>query len=174
MAADERREQVLAAALSVFARDGYEGTSTEDVAKAAGISQPYLFRLFDTKRALFIALIERAFHLVGDAFRRAAEGLSGEAAFEAMGDTYGQMLKDRDLLLIQLHAYAACAVPDIRTATRRAFTDLWRLVADLSDMPSDDVAQFFAKGMLINVIAAMDARDLGTDWVRACIGDTPR
>ena len=170
MHADERREQVLSAAMAVFARDGYQGTSTEDVAKAAGISQPYLFRLFDTKKALFIAVVERGFGGVGQAFRQAADGLSGEPALDAMGEAYLQLLANRDLLLMQLHAYAASEDPDIRVVTRRAFAELWRLVADTSHLPEERVVLFFAKGMLLNVIAAMDANDLSEAWVRACLG----
>jgi AcrR family transcriptional regulator len=169
MHADERREQVLTAAMAVFAGDGYEGTSTEDVARAAGISQPYLFRLFDTKKALFIAVVERGFGSVGQAFRRAADGLHGEPALEAMGEAYQHMLANRDLLLMQLHAYAACEDPDIRVVTRRVFAELWRLVAETSGLPEERVVLFFAKGMLLNVIAAMDANDLSDAWVRACL-----
>jgi AcrR family transcriptional regulator len=174
MHADERREQVLTAAMAVFARDGYQGTSTEDVAKAAGISQPYLFRLFDTKKALFIAVVERGFASVGQAFKEAAAGLRGEQALEAMGDAYGQLLANRDLLLVQLHAYAASEDPDVRVVTRRAFAALWRIVAETSGLEEERVVLFFAKGMLLNVIAAMDAHDLGDAWVRACLDPTGR
>ena len=59
MSAEERREMVLEAAVAAFALRGMAGTSTEDVARSAGISQPYLFRLFPTKKALFLALVER-------------------------------------------------------------------------------------------------------------------
>jgi AcrR family transcriptional regulator len=169
MRAEERRQQVLDAALPVFAGHGYEGTSTEDVAKAAGISQPYLFRLFETKRALFIELVARCFARVGDAFVRAAAGLSGEEALEAMGKAYQGMLADRDLLLLQLHAYAACGDPEIRSATRRAFSGLWQTVADAASLTSDELVDFFAKGMLLNVVAAMDAAQLHDTWVRACL-----
>src|SRR5579875_553768 len=96
MRAPERREQVLEAALPVFARYGYAGTSTEEVAAAAGISQPYLFRLFATKRELFVELVRRGFEKVGDAFVKAAEGLEGEEAMHAMGEVYMGMLGDRD------------------------------------------------------------------------------
>lgn len=174
MRADERRAQVLEAALAVFARHGYEGTSTEDVAAAAGISQPYLFRLFATKRALFVELVQRGFDKIGEGFVRAAEGLSGEAALEAMGATYHEMLGDRDLLLVQLHAYAACDDAEIRAETRRAFSGLWERIADAADVPSEDLVPFFAKGMLLTVVAAMDAAELRETWVRAVTADAPR
>jgi AcrR family transcriptional regulator len=169
MRADERRDQVLDAAVAVFARHGYEGTSTEEVAKAAGISQPYLFRLFETKRALFLELVRRGFERVGTAFAQAAGDRKGEEALRAMGDAYLQMLADRDLLLLQLHAYAACDDHEVRAATRRAFADLWRVVSDIAELPAEALVDFFAHGMLLNVVAAMDATELREAWVRACL-----
>ena len=169
MTAKDRREQVLGAAMAVFARDGYEGTSTEDVARAAEGSQPYLFRIFATKKALFIELVERGFERVSRAFAEAAEGLSGEAALEAMGQAYGQLLVDRDLLQLQMHAYAASQDPEIGAATRRCFRDLWAHVAALSGVSTEALTEFFAHGMLLNVIAALDATDIGESWVASCL-----
>jgi AcrR family transcriptional regulator len=169
MTAKDRREQVLGAAMAVFARDGYEGTSTEDVARAAEVSQPYLFRIFSTKKALFIELVERGFERVSLAFGEAAEGLSGEEALAAMGAAYGQLLVDRDLLLLQMHAYAASNDPEIGATTRRCFRDLWEHVGVLSGVSSEMLTNFFAHGMLLNVIAALDATDLGESWVASCL-----
>src|SRR6266704_3291068 len=114
MPAAERREQVLEAAVAEFAARGLAGTSTEDVARRAGISQPYLFRLFPTKKALFLALVERCFRRVEDAFTAAAGDLTGDEAMAAMGDAYERLLDDRTLLLLQMQAYAACDDPEIR------------------------------------------------------------
>lgn len=171
MRAEERRAQVLEAALPVFARHGYEGTSTEDVAEAAGISQPYLFRLFDTKRSLFIELVEQCFARVGTVFTEVAAGRTGQEALDAMGQTYKTMLADRDLLLMQLHAYAAGNDPEIRTATRRAFSGLWQTVSDAASLPSETLVDFFAHGILLSVVAALDAADLRDAWARACLAD---
>lgn len=171
MHADERRAQVLEAAVPVFARHGYEGTSTEDVAKAAGISQPYLFRLFATKRALFIELLDRGFARVGAVFTEAAAGLSGTEALDAMGAAYMELLADRSLLLLQLHSYAACEDLEIRAAVRQAFSRLWQTVADAADVPLGELVEFFAHGMLLSVVAAMDATELRDAWVRACLDD---
>jgi AcrR family transcriptional regulator len=169
MTAKDRREQVLAAAMAVFAHGGYEGTSTEDVAKAAGISQPYLFRIFETKKALFIALVERGFERVESDFADAAEGLKGEAALSAMAMAYSKLLVDRDLLLMQMHAYAACDDAEIKATTRRCFRALWDRVAALAEVPEGELTDFFARGMLLNVVAAMDAIDIGESWVAACL-----
>src|SRR6266496_4283558 len=113
MPATERREMVLEAAVAEFAAHGLAGTSTEDVARQAGISQPYLFRLFPTKKALFLALVERCYRRVEDTFTAAAGDRTGPEALEAMGDAYERLLEDRTLLLLQMQAYAACDDPEI-------------------------------------------------------------
>src|SRR5579864_9019584 len=105
MPAAERRELVLDAAVAEFAVHGLAGTSTEDVARKAGISQPYLFRLFPTKKTLFLALVDRCFQRVRDTFTAAAGDYTGEEALDAMGEEYERLLGDRTLLLLQMHAY---------------------------------------------------------------------
>ena len=52
-----RREEILAAAVEEFGEHGYHGGSTEGIARRAGISQPYVFRLFGTKQELFKAVV---------------------------------------------------------------------------------------------------------------------
>src|SRR6266487_4688564 len=97
MPAAERREMVLEAAVPEFAAHGLAGTSTEDVARRAGISQPYLFRLFPTKKALFLALVARCFRRGEDTFTAAAGDLTGDEAMAAMADSYTRLLDDRTL-----------------------------------------------------------------------------
>jgi AcrR family transcriptional regulator len=164
MTADERRESVLEAAIIEFSARGLDGTSTEHVAHRAGISQPYLFRLFPTKKALFLALVERCFKRVADAFTAAAADRTGEEAFDAMGQAYDKLLEDRTLLLVQLHAYAACDDPEIAAVTRAGFRRLWLLVERLTGQPFERVTQFFAIGMLLNVAAAIDLPSVDERW----------
>jgi AcrR family transcriptional regulator len=168
MTADERREEVLEAAKVEFAAGGLAGTSTEDVARRAGISQPYLFRLFATKKALFLALVERCFRQVAGAFEVAARDKAGEEALQAMADAYHRLLDDRTQLLLQLHAYAACDDPEIRAATRAGYKELWLLVERLTGLPYEQVVEFFAMGMLMNVAAAMDLPAVNERWTRWC------
>src|ERR1035438_4427071 len=111
MPAAQRRELVLEAAVAEFAAHGLAGTSTEDVARQAGISQPYLFRLFPTKKTLFLALVERCFQRTYDTFTAAAGDLTGDEALAAMADAYERLLDDRTMLLLQMQAYAACEDP---------------------------------------------------------------
>ena len=173
MPAAERRELVLDAAVAEFAAHGLAGTSTEDVARRAGISQPYLFRLFPTKKALFLELVDRCYRRVADAFTAAAGDLTGDEALMAMGDAYERLLDDRTLLLLQMQAYAACEDPEIRTATRAGFKKLWELVERLTGLPFQSVVDFFAGGMLMNVAAAMDLRAVDERWTRWFPKDPP-
>jgi AcrR family transcriptional regulator len=166
--ADERRTSVLRAAMAEFAKGGYAGTSTDAIAARAEISQPYLFRLFGTKRELFIATMGVMHARIESTFRSAAQGLSGLEAMAAMGLAYKVLLGERDLLLVQLHAFAASEDEEIRKAAREGFRHLWGVVSQLTGLPDEDVRAFFAQGMLLSVMAAIDAAALDESWARAC------
>ncbi|MEZ0115368.1 AcrR family transcriptional regulator [Catenulispora sp. EB89] len=156
MSAEERRDQVVRAAVAEFAVRGLEGTSTGDIAKRVGVSQPYLFRLFPTKRDLFIAAVQYGATQVRDVFTKAAEGKYGHAALAAMGDAYQNLLmEDRLVLNMQLQQFAACHDPEVQAAVRGAMQGLWQHMENLSGAPLGVRVDFLAKGMLCNVIAAM-------------------
>jgi AcrR family transcriptional regulator len=166
MTAEERRESVIAAALVEFATGGLAGTSTEAIAVRAGISQPYLFRLFPTKKDLFLAVVERTFDRIVQTFERAAEGLEGEEALEAMGLSYAGLLEDRNILLVQHHAYAASSDLEVRTFVRRRYSSLWNWIADRTGVPAVELQEFFAMGMLFNVAVALDLGSLEEPWAK--------
>ena len=156
--AEERREAVLEAARHEFARHGLHGASTDAIARSAGISQPYLFRLFGSKKALFVAVNEQCFQRTLELFRSAASGKSGQDALDAIGGAYGELIEsDRTMLQGQLQAYAASVVDEeVRETTARGFGRLVDYVETVSGADPPTVARFFAKGMLMNVLAAMD------------------
>jgi AcrR family transcriptional regulator len=164
--AEERRESVLEAAQAEFAITGYHGTSTDAIAERAGISQPYLFRLYGTKKKLFLACIERGFEVTLEAMSNASGNLHGEQALEAMGRAYMELLTDRKKLLAQMQAYAACDDPEVREAVRRGFRRLYTFVEAQAGVSRARIARFFAKGMLVNVIAAMDLGSSEAQWAR--------
>ena len=161
---EERREEILDVALAVFAEKGLHAASTEEIARRAGISQPYVFRLFGSKKDLFKAAIARCFRETLELFQRAAEGLRGEEALRAMGAAYQEMLADRNRLLSQMQAYAACEDPDLCSVARNGFGDIVAYVERVSGLPPEDVARFFANGMLINVLASMDLHANPEEW----------
>jgi AcrR family transcriptional regulator len=162
--ADERRDEILDAAMVEFAERGLHGGSTEEIAKRAGISQPYVFRLFGSKKELFKAAVARCLRETLETFQRAAEGKRGEDALHAMGEAYMQLLADRSRLRAQMQAYAACDDPDIREVVRNGYGDLVAYVERVSGLPPAEVTRFFATGMLLNVIASMDLYESPEGW----------
>jgi AcrR family transcriptional regulator len=173
--ADERREEILVAAEQVFAVRGLHGTPTMEIAKAAGISQAYLFRLFPTKAELFTALVERCNDRIERTFvdAAAAARAAGAPIMQSMGTAYIGLLGDRDLLLNQLHAHAACDDPAIREQMRRGFARLVEIVERETGAEPQAVRDFFAHGMLLNVLAAMQAQDVDEHWARLLLKPPP-
>jgi AcrR family transcriptional regulator len=175
--AAERREDLITAAIHEFARGGLHGTPVERIARRVGVAQPYVFSLFSNKRELFIAALERSFLMVAEMFRRAAtdyrEG-RGPAdckdALEAMGRAYKEfMLSDRDYLMLQHQAYAACEDELVRSHVRLRYARLVELAGELSDADCEQLDDFFRHGMALNVAAALGVEDLsaGCEWVTA-------
>jgi AcrR family transcriptional regulator len=179
--AAERREAVLEAAIHEFAQHGVHGASTEEIARRAGISQPYLFRLFRSKKELFLAVNDACFDRMLEAFREAAAGTAGEEALEAIGQMYtGLLARDRTTLQAQLQAYAASVNDDeVRESTARGYGRLVDYVEAVSGADRRRISVFFATGMLLNVLAAMDdslGRQPRDGWVArladGCTGGT--
>ena len=158
---------MLAAAIAEFAATGYHGTPTETIARRAGISQPYLFRLYKTKKELFLACLERCFDRTTETFVRAAEASQGEEErLRSMGWAYVELIEDRDLLLFQLQTYAAAADEEIRDAARRRYAELADTICELTGVDHNDVLPFMGQGMLLNVAAALDLPPQEWIWQR--------
>jgi len=170
----ERREEILAVALRHFAIGGLHGTSTEAIAREAGISQPYLFRLFHTKKELFLACVDRADRKVFDVFRRAAADAPEGERLQAMGRAYiDELLPDRHAVLMQMQGYVATSDPEIRAHVRGAFGRIVAEVTELSGADEASVWGFFAQGMLLNVTQSLDLQSIAGEsaWAAAwCAG----
>jgi AcrR family transcriptional regulator len=169
MSADERRDAIVAAATEEFATGGLVGASTEAIARRVGVSQPYVFQLFGTKKDLFLAVVESCFSRIILAFEgAAAQWTPGDeacnSALMAMGLAYKRLLADRTLLLMQLQSYAACSDPDVRTAVRSGWARLYRRVSEASGASKDEIHAFFAEGMLLNLGAAVGLPGEATNW----------
>jgi len=162
MSADDRRELVLAAATRAFARSGYAGTSTDAVAKEAGVSQPYVVRIFGTKLALFLEVLERACARIREVF----EAVLAEAPFDPdndddwsrLGLAYAELLRDRDLLMVMMHGFSGGDIDEIARCSRDGMARIYTTVR--STGCSDDRARdFIAQGMLLNVMLSMRATE---------------
>lgn len=166
--ADERKRTVLKTAVSAFAARGYFGTTTSDVARRAGISQAYVYRLFPDKEALFVAVVEHCFALIRESLSdgaAAAGGSSPEAVLDAMGDAYARLIADRDLLMLQLHAQcAAASEPAVREVVRAGYARLVEYVRGVSGAAGADVQRFFAVGGLCHLVVAIDAHEIDAPW----------
>ena len=170
----ERREEILDAAIAEFAEKGLHGASTDEIARLAGISQPYVFRLFGTKKELYLAVVARCFRQTLEIFQRVAEGKRGEDALQAIGQAYGELLEsDRIYLRAQMQAYAACEDPEICAVVRNGYGDLVSYVERVSGVSSAELATFFSHGMLMNVLSSMNApaEDWGRRLVEGCKED---
>ncbi len=156
--ADERRVAIIEAAVAEFALHGYAGAATDAIARRVGISQPYIFRLFGTKKELFLAAAERVFQHIFELFIHAAEGAAaqGRTPLDAMGEAYSNLLHQRDELLMLLQAFAASGDPDIQMKVRARYRDLVGEVARRSGAERQDIFAFFSAGMMLTVAAALD------------------
>ena len=144
-------------AMKRFSEGGYHGTSTEVIARDAGISHPYLFRLFRTKKELFLACDDRACEKIVEAFRRAAADAEPGHKLDAMGTAYEtELLPDRHALFMLMQGYVAVSDPEIRDHVRRKYGEVISVVSELSGAPPDEVWRFFAYGMHLNIVTAMD------------------
>ncbi|MCZ4519186.1 TetR/AcrR family transcriptional regulator [Rhodococcus ruber] len=164
MTGSDRRQQILRIAADEFASSGLHGGSTDRIAREAGITQAYIFRIFGTKKALFSELVVASFDRVADGMREAAGTATGQEALAAMGERYYAMLEDRTALLLQLQGIAACGDSEVRDAVREAFGRMWNTVEEITGLDAVTVKAFLAFGMLLNSGAALQIHDVDRPW----------
>jgi AcrR family transcriptional regulator len=164
--AEERREEILAAALEEFGAHGLHGTSTDSIARRAGVSQPYLFRLFGTKKELYLEVVRRCLRDTLTLFQNASAGKQGEEALDAIGKAYVELLRNRTRLRLQMQAYADCDDPEVRAVVREGYGALVEHAEGLTGDDTERVRDFFAFGMLLNVFASMDLLNQDEAWAK--------
>lgn len=158
MSSEKRREQILAAALAVFGAKGYVGTTTDDVARAAGISQPYVVRLFGTKENLFVAALDDALGRLLQAFGEAAAGAAPDELPQRVGHAYIELLQVRGLHQTLSHAFLLGAHPVIGPRARDGFARVWEFLREAGfDVASAQA--FLAQGMMINSLFGLRLAD---------------
>ena len=166
MSGPQRRSQVLGIAASEFADHGLHGASTEAIAREAGITQAYVFRMFRTKKALFLELVGAAFDSFSDGMSQAAKGAQGLSGLALMGAQYYELLADRTTLLLQLQGFAACGDSEVRDLVRARLAHMWDTVADTTGLDPVTVKSFLAFGMLLNNVAALGIDELDEPWAK--------
>jgi AcrR family transcriptional regulator len=159
MAASDRRELVLRAATEVFGQRGYAGTTTDQVASAAGVSQPYVVRMFGTKEKLFLAVLDRALETMMTAFRRALAEQSDVPVGHRLGAAYADLLTDRGLLLSLMHGFVLGSDPEIGTVARCGFLEVYTFLKTEVGMSPTEASDFLAHGMMLNTLVGIRMTD---------------
>jgi TetR/AcrR family transcriptional regulator len=162
MRAEDRRELVLTAATAVFGERGYFGATTDAVARAAGVSQPYVVRMFGTKEALFLAVLGRAVDRLLETFREAIQAdpeTSAEDLHHRIGVSYADLLADRGVLLSLMHGFLLGADPVIGPAMRSGFLEVYRLLRHEGGFSPEEARTFLASGMLLNTLVGIRLAD---------------
>jgi AcrR family transcriptional regulator len=149
-----RIDQILDAAIGVVAADGFVGATTDAVARAAGISQAYVVRMFDGKAGLLTAVFARAAARVVQALETVPPGPDAD---RAMRLAYINLTRDRNVLLVVLHGLAAGADPTIGAQGRRVLADVARLYRDRTGCDVEAARRFVANLMLVNTLLAINA-----------------
>jgi AcrR family transcriptional regulator len=180
--AAQRRDALISAAVHEFAHGGLHGTPVQRIAHRVGVAQPYVFSLFRNKHELFLAAVERCFDQTSEVFdRAAAEFHAGgappecESVLDAMGKAYVELLQsDRDALLLQHQAYAACGDDTVREHVRGRYARLVAQVRDLSGAEPERIDDFVRHGMALNVAAAMGVEDLSVacEWLQGAVRES--
>ena len=172
---DQRRRVVLDAAVACFARKGYYGTTTSEIAERAGISQPYVYRLFASKEALFAGAVLHVSELLSDALTGAGADEAGpprqpEAAMRAIRSAYSTLIQDRDVMRFLMQASCAADEPLVAEAVRTCYARLVELVSELLNHDDAAVRHWFGAGMLENVTLTLGLADVDEPWARTLSG----
>ena len=170
--ADERRHAVVDSAIAVFARSGYQATPVADVAKHAGISTAYVFKLYPGKEALFVAALERCFVRVVDALRTGADAARSDdpaVLLDAMGEAYARLIADRSLLMLQVHAMSAVDVPAIAAALRLGLERVTAFATERTGAEPAAIQRFIAYGQLCHLITATGLEAGDGPWAEAVV-----
>ena len=177
--AGERREEVLRGAIDEFATYGYHGGSTRRIADAAGISQPYVQRLYGTKTALFIAALDRVAEDILSAWRRQLHELrqargddpTPRDLLDALRPAYESFVDDVIGLRLVLQAAAAASEPEIARALKDNMGRMFSWVREETGASYEDVREFWAQGMTLTMAASIGAIDDAGDeeWARAML-----
>jgi AcrR family transcriptional regulator len=165
--AEERRGPVIDAAISEFSRTGYHGTPLSAVAERAGISTAYVFKLFPGKERLFVAALDDCFARVEDALAVGAERSetgSPDDVLDKMGQAYAELIADRRLLMLQVHAMSVAEVPEIGEALRRGLARVTRFAASRSRADEAAVQRFIAFGQLCHLVVSARLDEVAEPW----------
>lgn len=157
MPAAERREAIIQAATELFGQRGYHGTTTDQIAQAAGISQPYVVRMFGTKEKLFLEVLDAALEKLYAAFRSTIpDPGDGTRIEQRLGAAFVDLVGSVGLHRTLLHAFVSGNDPVIGAAARTGFVGIYTLLRDEAGFEPSDIQQFLGYGMLMSVLLGIE------------------
>jgi len=172
----ERREQLLLAAMRAFARTGYYGTSTSEIAREAGISQGYVLHLFGTKEQLFLATLHRA----GEYILAQMRGIGlKDFELDRFTSQYGRTVLDETVMAVLLQGFTASSVPAVGAYVRALLADMYQVLVEHSGATPEEARDYLARGLLINAVLAMGYREHVAEYpwieplIEAVLNDPP-
>jgi AcrR family transcriptional regulator len=174
--ADERRIDVIRAAITEFSTHGLHGGSTETIAALAGISQPYVLRLFKTKKALFLAAVAHVCDEIVTTWQRALKPYLAKhpestplERLETIGQAYFGLVENVVELRLVLQSFASAEDDDVRALAHEELERMFTWVRQATDADEATTGLFFANGMMLTVAASIRAVDaMPTQaWARA-------
>lgn len=167
MSAEARRAQVLEAAARAFSLSGYAGTTTDDVAREAGVSQPYVVRMFGGKqelfRQVFDAAAQRVLSTFEDELAHVPDDADEQEVWARLGQAYTALVGDRTVVLVLMHGFSAGDNAEIGKQARAAMSAIYTLLRSRTGSTPEQVRDFVAHGMLLNVLLSMQAPEHGAE-----------
>ncbi|MEH7179780.1 TetR/AcrR family transcriptional regulator [Neobacillus vireti] len=162
---EDKKEIIIENAVGVFAERGYYKATTAMVAKAAGVTQPYVFHFFENKEELFKAVIDTAFGRIYDTFKEVHA--PADQLIETMGQAFEQIIqthRDEVLMVMQAHAISDTG---IREHVRSLFLQMFESLTykfENAGIPNakETAAHFIGTGLLITVAEVLNLPQLTT------------
>ncbi|MEW4370792.1 TetR/AcrR family transcriptional regulator [Paenibacillus kandeliae] len=160
-----RRNEIIAAAIKVFAETGYYRATTAHVAERAEISQPYVFRFFSTKEALLIGALETSWMRIKEAFQHIIQATAPEQLEQKLIEEYARIMQEhRNEIVLQMQAQTI-QEPAVLEVMQRNFREVHQVVVQaFTDAgiahPYDRTLLFLARGMLCNISMSLDLPEL--------------
>lgn len=159
----ERKEQILSIATTIFANLGYYKTTTAMIAKEAGVTQPYLFHFYKTKEELYLAVLEKGVQTIHDAFERV--NAPKDQLVQQLGETFNDLLhQKRNEMLLTMHSFVTSET-SVRTFSREKYLYMSEMLlhkfiaAGIENAPFA-VKSFIGEGLMLTVAEVLDAPKL--------------
>ncbi|MGW4125486.1 ATP-binding protein [Nocardia sp. NPDC004711] len=159
MTALQRSEQILRFAVTIFAESGYTATRTDDIARRAQVSQPYVIKLFGTKQQLFLSVLHDVFDRIEEIVESTVaqdNSKTPRTPASLLAEIYRTLADEPELLLVALHGLAATSEHAIRRDLRLRCDRLYRLVPELTQASAHETRRFIDACALLTVSIALD------------------